>query len=82
MGHTELCARPLRDWKLFNSGDDPFPGRETEALGTSVNRSILNPAGSSPGLLPPGSARLERHHRATQSRTEAPEQQAAASSPC
>lgn len=82
MGHTELCAKPLRDWMLFNSGDNPFPGRETEALGTSVKRSILSLAGSSAGLLPPESRRLERHHRATQSRTEAPEQQAAASGPC
>lgn len=36
-----VCARPPEGRGVSNSGDDPFPGRETEALGAKYEE--INP---------------------------------------
>lgn len=63
MGHTELYARPLRDWMCLTLATIHFLEGKLRLREPSMKRTILSLSGSSAGLLPPESPRLERDIR-------------------
>lgn len=71
MGYTELCARLLRDRMCLTLETIHFLEGKLRLWKPRIKRSTLSPSGSQAGLLPPESARLKRHHKATQRGTEA-----------